>query len=80
MVSNLTPLELKQLKTLLPELRMNFKKLFSKISKISELQIFRSNLFHLMTAEGKKEFQKKLCFILNRGILLLFLVLHAFVI
>ena len=60
LVSNLTPLRLWQLKTLLPEGRLNFKRLFLKIFKLSELRIFRSNLFDSMIAEGKKEFRKRL--------------------
>ena len=68
LVNNLTPLRLWQLK---------FKSVFLKIFKLSELQIFMSSLFHLITAEGKKEFWKKLCFTLNRGILLEFLVLYV---
>ena len=57
LVNNLTPLGLWQLKTKLPEGRMNFEKLFFKIFKLSELRIFRSSLFHSMSAEGKKEFR-----------------------
>ena len=77
LVNNLTPLGLWQLKTVLPEGRVKFKSVFLKIFKLSELQIFMSSLFHLITAEGKKEFWKKLCFTLNRGILLVFLVLYV---
>ena len=77
LVNNLTPLGLWQLKTVLPEGRMKFKSVFLKIFKLSELRIFRSSLFHSITAEGKKEFRKKLCFTLNRGILLVFLVLYV---
>ena len=57
-----------QLKTVLPEARMKFEKVFVKTFKSTELQIFRSSFFHSITPEGKKEFSKKLCFILNRGI------------
>ena len=77
LVNNLTPLGLWQLKTVLPEGRMKFKSVFLKIFKLSELRIFRSSLFHSITAEEKKEFWKKLYFMLNRGILLAFLVLHV---
>ena len=77
LVSNLTPLRFWQLKTLLPEGCVNFERLFLKIFKLSELGIFRSNLFHLMTTEGKKEFRKKLCLTLNWEILLVFLVLFV---
>ena len=48
-----------------------------KIFKLCELQIFRSNLFHWITAEGKKKFRKKLCFTSNRGMLLAFFVLYV---
>ena len=76
LVNNLTPLGLWQLKTVLPEGRMKFKSVFLKIFKLSKLQIFGSSLFHLITAEEKKEFRKKLCFTLSRGILV-FLVLYV---
>ena len=56
---------------------MKFKSVFLKIFKLSVLRIFRSSLIHSITAEGKKEFWKKLCFTLNRGILLVFLVLYV---
>ena len=77
LVNNLTPLGLRQLKTVLPEGRMKFKSVFLKIFNLFELRIFRSTLFHSTTAEGKKEFWNKLCFTLNRGILLEFLVLYV---
>ena len=76
LVSNLTLLRLWQLKTLLPEGRINFKSLFLKMFQLSKLRIFRSNLFRSMTAEGKKEFRKKLYFTVNWEMLLVFLVLH----
>ena len=60
LVSNLTPLRLWQLKTLLPEGRIFYKRLSLKT----------------LTAEGKKEFRKKLCFTLNWGMLLVFFVLY----
>ena len=56
---------------------MKLKSVFLKIFKLSELRIFRSSLFHSITAEGKKEFRKRLCFTLNRGILLVFLMLYV---
>ena len=65
--------------TLLPEGRINFKRRYLKIFKLSELRIFRSNLFHSMTTEGKKKFWKKLCFTLNWRMLLVFLVLYLFI-
>ena len=39
--------------------------------------IFLSSLLHSITAEVKKELWKKLCFIMNRGILLVFFVLYV---
>ena len=77
LVNNLTPLGLWQLKTVLPEGRMKFKIVFLKIFKLSELRMFRSSLFHSITAEGKKKFRKRLCFTLNREILLVLLVLYV---
>ena len=65
------------MKTVLPEGRMKFKSVFLKIFKLSELRIFRSSLFHSITAEGKKEFRKKLCFTLNRGILFVFFMFYV---
>ena len=46
LVSNLIPLGLWHLKTLFPEGHINFKSLFLKINKFSELHIFWSSLFH----------------------------------
>ena len=77
LVNNLTPLRLWQLKTVLSEGRMKFKSIFLKIFKLFELRLFRFSFFHSTTTERKKEFWKKLCFILNRGILLEFLVLYV---
>ena len=55
----------------------NFKILFLKAAKVLEFLNFKSKLFHSMTADGKKEFMKKLCLPLKRGILSLVLVLCA---
>ena len=77
LVNNLTLLGLWQLKTVLSEGRMKFKSVFLKRFKLSEMRIFRSSLFHSITAEGKKEFRKKLYFTLNREILLVFLALYV---
>ena len=77
LVNNLTPLGLWQLKTMIPEGCIKFKSFYLKIFKLSELRIFRSSLFHSITAEEKKEFWKKLWFTLNRRILLVFLVLYV---
>ena len=54
LVDNLTPLGLCQSKTLLPERRMNFKRVFLNIFKLYELRMFWSNLFHSIIAEGKE--------------------------
>ena len=62
LVNNLTPLGLWQSKTLLPDGRMEFKSVFWKIFKFSELWIFRSSLFHLINAEGKKGILKEIMF------------------
>ena len=78
LVDNLTPLGLWQLKTVLLEGRMKFKSVLLKIFKLSELRIFRFSLFHSITAEGKKEFWKKLFFILNRKILLIYYFRHEY--
>ena len=77
LVCNLTPLGLSHLKTLLPEGSMDFKSLFLKIIRSSVLHIFWSSLFHSITTEGKKILKK--CFILNWGILLVFLVLYGLI-
>ena len=68
--NNLTSLGLWQLKTVLPEGLVKFKSVLLKMFKLSELWIFRSSLFHSITAEGKKESRKKSCPTLNREILL----------
>ena len=77
LVNNVTHLGLWQLKTVLPEGRMKYKSVFLKIFKLFELQILRCSLFDSITAEGKKEFWKKLCFTLNKEILLVFLKLYV---
>ena len=59
LVNKLTRLGLWQFKTVLPEGCMKLKSAFLKIFKLSELWIFRSSLFHSITAEGNKEFWKK---------------------
>ena len=68
LVSNLTlnlTLGLWQLKALFPEGRTDFKSFFLNIFKFSELCIFWSSLF------------QKLCFTLNWGLLLAFLVVYG---
>ena len=56
---------------------INFKILFLKAEKVSEFCIFKFQLFHSMTVDEKKEFLKKLCLPLERGMLLLVVVLNA---
>ena len=53
---------------------MKFNKVFSKISKKSELQISRSSFFHSIITDGKKEFLNKLCLTLKGVMLSEFLV------
>ena len=77
LVINLTPLGLWQLKIEFEDGLINFKILFLKAEKVLEFLIFKSKLFHSMTVDGKKEFIKKICLSLKRGILQLILVLYA---
>ena len=56
---------------------INFKILFLKAEKVLEFLIFKSKLFHSMTVDGKKEFIKKLCLPLKRGIFSLVLLLYV---
>ena len=77
LVDNLTPLGIWHSKTLLPERRMNFKRVFLNIFKLYELRMFWSNLFHSIIAEGKEGILKKSCFNLNRGTLLVFVILFV---
>ena len=58
---------------------LSFKILFLKAENVSEFLIFKSNLFHLMTVDRKKEFLKRLGLALNWGMLLLVLVLYNLV-
>ena len=43
-----------------------FRILFLKVLKLPTFPMLWSRLFHLMTAEGKNEFLKKLSFVLKR--------------
>ena len=58
LVNNLTPLGLWQLKVVLPEGRMKFKSVFLEMFELSELRMFSSSLFHSITAEGKRNFER----------------------
>ena len=64
------------MKTLFPEGRINFKRLFLKTFKLSELRTFRSNLFLSMTTEGKKIILTKImfCFKLRNVISISFVI------
>ena len=53
------------------------KDLFLKVLTDSEFRILLSSLFHSITVDGKKEFQKYSWVTLNKGILLLFLVVRV---
>ena len=75
-VINLIRLRQRELKTEFEKGLINFKILFLKAEKVSEFLNFKSKLFHSMTVDGKKEFIKKLCLALKRGIILV-LVLYA---
>ena len=78
LVISFIPVGLWQLKVLFWVGRMNCKILFLKRTKLSELLILLSRLFHSITVDGKNEFLKKVCLTLNLGILsILFLVLYV---
>ena len=53
---------------------INIRILFLKVLKLSTYQTLWSRHFHLITAERKKDFLKKLCFVLKRGMFSVFLV------
>ena len=74
---NLIPLLLLQLKTLLEEGLINFRILFLKTTKLFEFQRVGSELFHSTIVEGKREFLKKLCLILKKGMLSTIFVAYA---
>ena len=57
----LIPLWLSQLKKLLAVGLKNLRILLLKIPKLSAFRVGRSSFFHLMIADGKKVFLKKLC-------------------
>ena len=48
--------------------RMNHKMCFLKINRFLELRSLISNLFHSMIVDEKKEFLKKLCFVLKKRV------------
>ena len=49
---------------------INFKIVFFTVEKVSEYIFFKSKLFHSMAFDVKKEFSKKICLALKRGMLL----------
>ena len=53
---------------------LNSRILFLKILKLLEFLILRSNLFHSIIVDGKKEFLEKVCLVLKKGILCIFVV------
>ena len=73
LVVNLIPLGLWQLKIEFEDSLMNLNILFLKAEKVSEFLIFKSNFFHSMAVDRKKNFWKKLIYQL-----LLVLALYAF--
>ena len=77
LVNNLITLGFLHLKRLPPEGCINFKRVSFNIFKPSELRIFWSSLFNSKTTEEKNEFRKKLCFTLNRELLIIFLQLYV---
>ena len=52
---------------------MKWRIFFLNIDKLSELPMAGSSLFHSEIVEGKKEFLKKLCLTLKKGMLCIFL-------
>ena len=75
LVINLIPLGLWQLKRLLADGLINFRILFLKILKLLEFLMLWSSLFHSIIVDGKKQFFKKVCLVLKKGILYIFLVI-----
>ena len=64
-------------KTLLGEGLIKFRILFLKTTKLFKFRRVGSKFFHSLIVEGKKEFLKKLCLMLKKGILSTFLVAYA---
>ena len=74
LVINLIPWGFWHLKRLLADGLINFRLFFLKILKLLEFFMLWSSLFHSVIVDGKKEFLKKVCLVLRRGILWIFLV------
>ena len=62
------PFGLCELNTQFEDGRVNYKMSFLKINKLLEYCGLMSDLFHLMIVDGKKEFLKKLCLGLKKGL------------
>ena len=75
LVINLTPLGLWQLKRLLADGLIICRILFLKILKLLEFLMLWSSLLHSIIVDGKKQLLKKLCLVLKKGILCIFLVI-----
>ena len=75
LVTCLIPLWFSQLKAILWVRLTNFRILFLKTLKLLTFQMLPSIVFHSITAEGKMNLWKR-CFVLKRGMLSTFLVVH----
>ena len=73
-MKNLIPLGLRQLKRLLGDGLIKFRILFLKILKLLEFLMLWSSLFRYIIVDEKKQFLKKVCLVLKKGILCIFLV------
>ena len=77
LVSSLIPWGLCTLNVLLGLGLINLRICFLKALTDSEFRILLSSLFHSITVDGKKEFQKYSCLTLNKRMLLWFRVVHV---
>ena len=75
LVTHLIPRWFSQLKTIWRVRLTNFRILLLRTLKLLTFQMLPSRAFHLITAEGKTNFWKS-CFVLKRGMLSTFLVVH----
>ena len=75
-VNNLTLLGVISVEETASRRTHEFRKCFLHMFKLSELQLFSSNLLHPIIVTRKKEFRKSFCLILNVIIVLVSLVLH----
>ena len=76
LVISLTPLGLRISKTEFGEGRIKLSIFSLKTEILLEFLRLRSQLFHSIIVDGEKEFLKRLCFVLIRGILLSVLVAY----